>query len=70
MHDGLSERGTTHSLAINSKVSEGLFTQREGAPANWATQLEMLTPSWPLHATHLTGTVSGLYLHRAAWATF
>ena len=32
----------------------------EGAPANRATQLEGLTHSPPLHATHLTGTVSGL----------
>ena len=39
---------------------KGLFTWREGAPANRATQLEGLKHSLPLHATHLTGTVSGL----------
>ena len=39
---------------------KGLFTWREGAPANRATQLEGLKHSPPLHATHLTGTVSGL----------
>ena len=40
--------------------SEGLFTWKEGAPANRATRLEGLKHSSPLHATHLTGTVSGL----------
>ena len=39
---------------------KGLFTWREGAPANRATRLEGLKHSPPLHATHLTGTVSGL----------
>ena len=39
---------------------KGLFTRREGAPANRATRLEGLTHSPPLHATHLTRTVSGL----------
>ena len=40
---------------------KGLFTWREGAPANWANRLgEGLKHSPPLHATHLTGTVSGL----------
>ena len=37
-----------------------LFTWRESAPANWAIRLEGLKHSPPLHATHLTGTVSGL----------
>ena len=32
----------------------------EGAPANRATRLEGLTHSPPLHATHLSGTVSRL----------
>ena len=39
------------------------FTRRESAPANRATRatrLEGLAHSPPLHATHLTGTVSGL----------
>ena len=40
--------------------SKGLFTWKEGAPANRATRLEWLKHSPPLHATHLTGTVSGL----------
>ena len=40
---------------------KGLFTWREGAPANRATQLEGLKHSPPLHATHLIGTVSGLH---------
>ena len=40
--------------------AKGLFTWREGAPANRPTQLEGLKHSPPLHATHLTGTVSGL----------
>ena len=47
-----------HSLA-NLQI-KGLFTWREGAPANRATRLEGLKHSPPLHATHLTGTVSGL----------
>ena len=38
---------------------QGLLIWREGAPANRATRLEGLTPSPPLHATHLTGMVSG-----------
>ena len=41
-------------------ISKGLFTWREGAPANRATRLEGLKHSPPLHATQLTGTVSGL----------
>ena len=36
----------------------GLFTWREGTLANRATWLEGLTHSPPLHATHLTETVS------------
>ena len=39
---------------------EGLFTWKEGDPANRATRLEGLKHSPPLHATHLTGAVSGL----------
>ena len=39
---------------------KGLFTWKEGAPANRATRLEGLKRSPPLHATHLPGTVSGL----------
>ena len=38
----------------------GLFTWKEGAPANRATRVEGLKHSRPLHGTHLTGTVSGL----------
>ena len=41
-------------------VTKGLFTWREGAPANRTTRLEGLTHSPPLHAAHLTGTFSGL----------
>ena len=40
--------------------TKGLFIWSEGAPANWATHLKGLTHSPPLHATHLTGTVSGM----------
>ena len=39
----------------------GLFTWREGALANRTTRLEGLKHSPPLHATHLTGTESGLH---------
>ena len=39
---------------------KGLFTWREGAPANRATRLEGLKHSPPLYATLLTRTVSGL----------
>ena len=39
---------------------KGLFTWREGAPANQATRLEGLKHSPPLQTTHLSGTVSGL----------
>ena len=39
---------------------KGLSTWSEGAPANRATRLEGLKHSPPLHATHVTGTVSGL----------
>ena len=42
----------------SARESKGLFTWREGAPANRATRLERLTHSPPLHATHLTETVS------------
>ena len=48
------------SLAPGNLGSKGLFTWREGAPANRATQLEGLTHGPPLHATYLTETVSGL----------
>ena len=44
-------------LRTNAK---GLFTWKEGASANRATRLEGLKHSPPLHATHRTGTVSGL----------
>ena len=40
--------------------NKGLLTWKEGAPANRATRLEGLTHSPPLHATHLTETVSGM----------
>ena len=40
--------------------TKGLFTWREGAPANRTTRLEGLKHSPPLHATHLIRTVSGL----------
>ena len=42
------------------RQSWGLFTWREGAPASRATWLEGLKHRPPLHATRLTGTVSGL----------
>ena len=42
------------------KVNLGLFTWKEGALANRATRLEGLQHSSSLHATHLTGSVSGL----------
>ena len=48
------------SLVPGNLGSNGLFTWREGAPANRATRLEGLTHGPLLHATHLTGTVSGL----------
>ena len=41
-------------------ITKGLFTWREGAPANQATWLEGLKHSPPLHASYLTGTVGGL----------
>ena len=45
----------------SSSVQLGpVYRWREGAPANRATRLEGLKHSPPLHATHLTGTVSGL----------
>ena len=46
--------------ATKMSVNKGLFTWKEGVPANRATRLEGLKHSPPLHATHLTGTVSGL----------
>ena len=49
-----------HFDEIEMKLRTGLFTCREGAPANRVTRLEELKHSPPLHATHLTGTVSGL----------
>ena len=51
---------TLSKLDRDSEYSKGLFTWREGAPANRATRLEGLKHSPPLHATHLTGTVSEL----------
>ena len=50
-------------------ITEGLFTWREGAPANRATRLEGLAHCPPLHATHLTGTVSGLRGAQTKWPT-
>ena len=47
-------------LLTNTENTKGLFTWREGAPANRVTWLEGLKHSPPLHATHLIGTVSGL----------
>ena len=51
---GLNRRDKVHT----SCQIKGLFTWREGAPANRATRLEGLTHSPPLHATHLTEAVS------------
>ena len=48
------------SDVLRGNSTKGLFTWREGAPANRATRLEGLKLSPPLHATHLTGTVCGL----------
>ena len=48
------------STLLHSGAYKGLFTWREGAPANRATRLEGLKHSPPTHATHLTGTESGL----------
>ena len=48
------------SLARGNLGSNGLFTWRESAPANRATRLEGSENGPPLHATHLTGTVSKL----------
>ena len=55
-------RITSSRLVYSSSIQfpKGLFTWKEGAPANRATRLEGLKHSPPLHATHLTGTVSGL----------
>ena len=39
-------------------MSKGLFTWREGAPANRATRLGGLKHSPPLHASHLGEIVS------------
>ena len=50
----------SESLEDVCKEVKGLFTWKEGAPANRATRLEGLKHSPPLHATHLTETVSGL----------
>ena len=56
------ERKTREAFCFAKPWSQykGLFTWKEGAPANRATRLEGLKHSPPLHATHLTGTVSGL----------
>ena len=45
-------------------VSKGLFTWREGALANQVTRLGGLKHIPPLHATHLGGIGSGLFLDR------
>ena len=42
------------------EAEKGLFTWREGAPANRFTRLEGLKHCPPLHAIHLTRAVSGL----------
>ena len=41
-------------------MAKALFTRRHGAPANWATRLGGLKHSPPVHATQLSGIVSGL----------
>ena len=46
---------------------KGLFTWREGALAIQATRLEGVKHSPPLHATHLTRTVSGLRDHELSF---
>ena len=45
-----------NNTSYYSGFCKGLFTWREGAPANRAFRLEGLKYSPPLHATHLTGT--------------
>ena len=45
-------------VVVANRELKGLFTWREGAPANRATRLEGLIHSPPLHATHLTESVS------------
>ena len=55
--EGLKTKGYEFFLYFRTAC---LFTWRESAPANRATRLERLKYSPPLHATHLTGTVSGL----------
>ena len=45
---------------VAHSMFKGLFIWWEGAPANRATRLQGLKHSPPLHATRLTGTVSGL----------
>ena len=39
------------------KEAKGLIIWREDAPANWATRLEGLTHSPPLHATRQTWAI-------------
>ena len=59
----LEELNSAHISVRNKHLinrAKGLFTWKEGAPASRATRLEGLKHSPPLHATHLTGTVSGL----------
>ena len=55
---GSGELGTL--ISYFNSLLKGLLKWREGAPANRANRLEGLKQSPPLHATHLTGTVSGL----------
>ena len=53
-----------HEVTLDLNMSwgpkKGLFTWKEDAPANRATRLEGLKHNPPLHATHLTETVSRL----------
>ena len=48
-----------NTLSLLLKILGPVCTWKEGAPANRATRLEGLKHCPPLHATHLTGTVSG-----------
>ena len=53
------DRLNRNSVEYNQHL--GPVYMEEGAPATRATRLEGLKRSSPLHATHLTGTVSGLH---------
>ena len=58
--------GVVDIADASDKASKGLFTWKEGAPANRprATRLGGLKHSSPLHATRLSGIISGLFLER------